>query len=320
MGIPNIGISSYVFGSHIDYPGYSAETATFELTHSPDTPVTVHNISVHDRLLLHWVNQVLIPKVNKSNNPTALEIFYMWCIYHSFHINLGYTICCHMKSVISRSYYELPYGMLITCVALVNGVDLFELESGKTNPRAHFDKKLLDSMGIRKVKGIWLKKDEEVLESSTKPKRIKTRVVKKTPFRRGRRLATIKEGGDKSLEEQSASTKDLVPPTPVDIEVSDDVDMPQKNPSHVPPALSLSLEEDDVPAPGSPVHPHPPTASGPALASAPASPPPAIVASYPSLNVIFQEAENRFRAIVREEIAAALSSLHVQFSVKTPES
>lgn len=47
----------------------------WQLTPSLNNPVTVHNIDVHDRLLLHLINQVLILKVNKSNNPTAIEIF-----------------------------------------------------------------------------------------------------------------------------------------------------------------------------------------------------------------------------------------------------
>lgn len=78
---------------------------------------------------------------------------------------MGFIIMSHMKPVISLSFYELPYGMFITRIALSNGVDVSGLESERANPRANFDKKFLDSMGIRKVKGIWLKRDEEPPES-----------------------------------------------------------------------------------------------------------------------------------------------------------
>lgn len=59
-------------------------------------------------------------------------------------------------------------------------------------------------------------------ESSSKPKRIMIGAVKKTPpFRKGRRLSTIKDSSiHKSLEEESGSTKDPVPPSIVDLKLS----------------------------------------------------------------------------------------------------
>lgn len=104
LGLPNIGIKSCP-GSDIEYTNFSPEMANFKLTHSENMLVTVHNLDVHDRLLLHLINQILIPKVNKSKNPTGIELFYMWCVHHSFHLNLGYTILSHIKLVVSWTYY-----------------------------------------------------------------------------------------------------------------------------------------------------------------------------------------------------------------------
>lgn len=142
MDFSNIGIAQYVCGGSIDYPGYSPEMAAFKLTRSMNTPVTVQNIGVHDHLLLHVINQMLIPKVSRSNDLTAIEVFYIWCVHqYSFHIDMGFTILNHMKTVISQSFYELPYGMMITKITLANNVYLSGLEGECANTRANFDKK-----------------------------------------------------------------------------------------------------------------------------------------------------------------------------------
>lgn len=141
--------------------------------------------------------------------------------------------------------------MLITKIALLNQVDVSNLESERANSRASFDKRLLDFMGIRKVKGIWPKKDEDVPEGSAKPKRVKTRATKKTPPpRKSLFLTTLKETSlDKSLEKKYGSTEDPVQQQFVDVKFSDEEEVPPKEPSpaHLARSFSFEVEEEDEP-------------------------------------------------------------------------
>lgn len=110
-------------------------------------------------------------------------------------------------------------------------------------------------MGIKKVKGIWLKKDEEALEASVKPKQIKTRGVRKAalPSCKSINLSTINETSlEKSLEEESDSTIGPAPQQFVDLEFSYEGEttaapkaINTAQPAHT---LLFELEEDDEPA------------------------------------------------------------------------
>lgn len=196
---------------------------------------------------------------------------------------------------------------MITRLALANVVDVTRLDSEQANPRANFDRKLLDALGIRKVKGIWLKRDKDPLESSSKPKRLKTRAQKKTlPPRKARQLTTIKESSlTKSLDKESRSTKEPVPQTCVNLEYSDEEEVPLKecSPDHL--ALSLSFEvEEERPTPAqSPVMS--PDMSLKIPQHAPANP--TTTAFY--LDEVLQASEARYRKILREERDAILAPI-----------
>lgn len=191
---------------------------------------------------------------------------------------------------------------LITRLALFNVVDITGLESEWANPRANFDKKLLDAMKIRKVKGIWLKRDEDP-ESSSKPKRVNTHVQKKTPpLRKARRLTTIKESSlNKSLDEESGSTKDHTPQTFLDLEYSKVVEVPPKELTLDRHALTLSFEvEKERPAP---------------IQSPEASrhPPATNVTSSISLKEVLQAAEDRYRKVLLDELNNILALILKKF-------
>lgn len=155
-------------------------------------------------------------------------------------------------------------------------------------------KKLLVSMGFKKIKGIWLKKDEKPSKSSSKPKRVKTHATKKTPPpRKARRMTIIKQNSlDKSLNEEFGSTKDPAPQTFVDLEFYEEEEVPPKelSPERLALSLSLKVEEEE-----NPVTPPP----------APENP----LTSQLTLEKVLQEAENRYRRVVCEEIYSAIAAL-----------
>lgn len=154
-----------------------------------------------------------------------------------------------MKMITNHSSYELPYGMMITKLAITNHVDLNGLEGEKANTRANFDKKLLEFMSIKKVKEVWLKKDDDVSDESAKPKWFKSRATRKNtpPSRKSQLLSTIKEAGiERSIEEELDSSKD--PKQAADLEFSDEeakTDIPPKVSSPLLVLGNLSLEIED---------------------------------------------------------------------------
>lgn len=115
---------------------------------------------------------------------------------------------CHMCMSLTRPFSKLPYGMVITKLALVHKVDLPEFQGERANSRPNFNKKLLNFMGLKKVKRLWVKKEGEAPETSSKAKRVKTRASKKNipPSSKSLRLTTIKETSlEQCIEEDSNS-------------------------------------------------------------------------------------------------------------------
>lgn len=76
----------------------------------------VAEFEVPNRLLVHAVSQIVIPRVGKSITPTFQESFYCWCAMHCLALNLPFIIMSHICCVISNKKFKLPYGMMITLI------------------------------------------------------------------------------------------------------------------------------------------------------------------------------------------------------------
>ncbi|KAF7810493.1 hypothetical protein G2W53_037236 [Senna tora] len=68
-------------------------------------------------------DQVVMPRLNKANDPNNAELFIMWCLSRYLKVNLPHIILSHMKHI-CQSSHELAYGMVITRIAKFIKADL----------------------------------------------------------------------------------------------------------------------------------------------------------------------------------------------------
>ncbi|KAF7842444.1 Retrovirus-related Pol polyprotein from transposon RE1 [Senna tora] len=176
------------------------------------------------RILFHIIDQVVMPKLNKANDPNNAELFIMWCLSRYLRVNLPHIILSHMKHI-CQSSHELAYGMVITRIAKFIKADLSQYEGEEASFQSKFDIGLLHQMQFRKIGKHWVKKwkeleitpkIEEVLEL---PKGSKRKNVGKGKAKKGspsvRKSARLTKGKGKptektvvlsDLEEEEASS------------------------------------------------------------------------------------------------------------------
>ncbi|KAF7811884.1 Retrovirus-related Pol polyprotein from transposon RE1 [Senna tora] len=177
-----------------------------------------------NRILFHIIDQVVMPKLNKANDPNNVELFIMWCLSRYLRVNLPHIILSHMKHI-CQSSHELSYGMVITHIAKFIKADLSQYEGEEASFQSKFDIGLLHQMQFRKIGKHWVKK-WKVLEITPKieevhelPKGSKQKNVGKGKAKKGspsvRKSARLTKGKDKpsektvvlsDLEEEEASS------------------------------------------------------------------------------------------------------------------
>ncbi|KAF7826580.1 hypothetical protein G2W53_017744 [Senna tora] len=114
-----------------------------------------------NRILFHIIDQAVMPKLNKANDPNNTELFVMWCLSRYLRVNLPHIIISQMKHI-CQSSQELAYGMVITLIAKFMKVDINEYEGGEASFLCRFDIGLLHQTQFRKIGKYWVKKGKEV--------------------------------------------------------------------------------------------------------------------------------------------------------------
>ncbi|KAF7830650.1 Fgenesh protein 21 [Senna tora] len=162
---PNTGVCPEMVGDVVS-ASYFREDYIKELIGFESSMCPIGLLSADNRILFHIVDQVVIPRQNKSNDPNNTELFLMWCISKSLKINLPHIILTHFKHICETSQ-ELAYGMVITIIAKYMRVEIEEYEgecakfqSGKKSRRA--SPYVRKSARLTKGKG----KPEKVVEIS----------------------------------------------------------------------------------------------------------------------------------------------------------
>ncbi|KAF7841244.1 uncharacterized protein G2W53_003542 [Senna tora] len=253
---PNTGVCPEMVGDVVS-ASYSREDYIKELIGFESSMCPIGLLSADNRILFHIVDQVVIPRQNKSNDPNNTELFLMWCISKSLKINLPHIILTHFKHICETSQ-ELAYGMVITIIAKYMRVEIEEYEGECAKFQSKCDIGCLHQMQFRKVGKIWVKKGkegeegpqpEEVPEPSKGGKRKVVKGGKKSrrasPYvRKSARLTKGKGKPEKIVEisdlEDEASSKSIA------ADISEDVG-PQKS---IPLSLSFETNSEKAPSPG----------------------------------------------------------------------
>ncbi|KAF7802888.1 hypothetical protein G2W53_041999 [Senna tora] len=150
LSVPSEGIKLYSTCGEIEFESYGKSGFIWELTGKHCHVLDPNKLSPDDRILLHLVNQVVIPKLNKSNPATHLEIFYMWCISKLCLLDLPFIILRHMTLALKQKG-KLPYGMVITKIAQYMGIDMSSYDFEIAKAQANYDLRLLLNMGYLKI-------------------------------------------------------------------------------------------------------------------------------------------------------------------------
>ncbi|KAF7823667.1 uncharacterized protein G2W53_021811 [Senna tora] len=253
---PNTGVCPEMVGDVVS-ASYSSEDYIKELIGFESSMCPIGLLSADNRILFHIVDQVVIPRQNKSNDPNNTELFLMWCISKSLKINLPHIILTHFKHICETSQ-ELAYGMVITIIAKYMRVEIEEYEGECAKFQSKCDIGCLHQMQFRKVGKIWVKKGkegeegpqtDEVPEPSKGGKRKVVKGGKKSrrasPYvRKSARLIKGKGKPEKVVEisdpEDEASSKSIV------ADISEEVG-PQKS---IPLSLSFETNSEKAPSPG----------------------------------------------------------------------
>ncbi|KAF7810486.1 zf-CCHC domain-containing protein/UBN2 domain-containing protein [Senna tora] len=183
------------------------------------------NLLIADnRILFHIIDQVVMPRLNKANDPNNAELFIMWCLSRYLKVNLPHIILSHMKHI-CQSSHELAYGMVITRIAKFIKADISQYEGEEASFQSKFDIGLLHQMQFRKIGKHWVRKWKEsemtpkIEEVHELPKGGKRKNVGKGKAKKGspsvRKSARLTKGKGKTsektivlsdLEEEEASS------------------------------------------------------------------------------------------------------------------
>ncbi|KAF7802254.1 Retrovirus-related Pol polyprotein from transposon RE1 [Senna tora] len=271
LQIPNHGLCPDLAGDIITET-YSKGEYIRELIGKESSICHANLLIADNRILFHIIDQVVMPRLNKANDPNNAELFIMWCLSRYLKVNLPHIILSHMKHI-CQSSHELAYGMVITRIAKFIKADISQYEGEEASFQSKFDIGLLHQMQFRKIGKHWVRKWKEsemtpkIEEVHELPKGGKRKNVGKGKAKKGspsvRKSARLTKGKGKTsektvilsdLEEEEASShteKD----TPLSEETVRKIEEP-----HSP--LSVSIET----ASQEPVPPYEPSSPKPNLA------------------------------------------------------
>ncbi|KAF7811707.1 Retrovirus-related Pol polyprotein from transposon RE1 [Senna tora] len=154
-------------------------------------------------------DQVVMPRLNKANDPNNAELFIMWCLSRYLKVNLPHIILSHMKHI-CQSSHELAYGMVITRIAKFIKAYISQYEGEEASFQSKLDIGLLHQMQFRKIGKHWVRKWKEsemtpkIEEVHELPKGGKRKNVGKGKAKKGspsvRKSARLTKGKGKPTE------------------------------------------------------------------------------------------------------------------------
>lgn len=113
----------------------------------------ISRLSASNRVLLSAINQMVIPKVSKSNIPMFLELFYCWCVLHGLPFNLPYIILNHIRSALSNKKVDLLYDIVIIAIAKRRNANM---DVYTASVHGTYNSRLLQNVGFN----IWKRADQ----------------------------------------------------------------------------------------------------------------------------------------------------------------
>ncbi|KAF7839014.1 zf-CCHC domain-containing protein/UBN2 domain-containing protein [Senna tora] len=126
LQIPNHGLCPDLAGDIITET-YSKSEYIRELIGKESSICHANLLIADNRILFHIIDQVVMPRLNKANDPNNAELFIMWCLSRYLKVNLPHIILSHMKHI-CQSSHELAYGMVITRIAKFIKADISQYE------------------------------------------------------------------------------------------------------------------------------------------------------------------------------------------------
>ncbi|KAB1227292.1 hypothetical protein CJ030_MR1G016850 [Morella rubra] len=153
-------------------------------------------LTIHRRILHHMVCNIILPRTEKFDYITFLDMFVMYCLITRTPMNLGHLMLNHMKAATEKKKQGLPYGMFFTHMFHVFEVEMTGEVQEKPKDSKEYNKKTLRLMGfVQNDDGEWVKKgvvtpkkggsdseDEEEADTERTPRGNRTPLGSKHPF------------------------------------------------------------------------------------------------------------------------------------------
>ncbi|KAF7815122.1 zf-CCHC domain-containing protein [Senna tora] len=200
LQIPNHGLCPDLAGDIITET-YSKGEYIRELIGKESSVYHANLLIADNRILFHIIDQVLMPRLNKANDPNNAELFIMWCLSRYLKVNLPHIILSHMKHI-CQSSHELAYGMVITRIAKFIKADISQYE-GK-----HWVRKWKESEMTPKIEEVHElpKGGKRKNVGKGNAKKGSPSVRKSARLTKGKGKPTEKTVGLSDLEEEEASS------------------------------------------------------------------------------------------------------------------
>ncbi|KAF7814892.1 uncharacterized protein G2W53_028861 [Senna tora] len=141
----------------ISMEAYSHDKAVKKITGSISGEFILGQLGVIECLMAHVLSQMILPTAGTSNDPSNFGIFLMWCVLKGWEPDLAFIILNHMKDTLARPNADLPYGSLITIIAIYRGVVYVHDDFYEAATQAIYDSRLILNMSYRKIDGVWVK-------------------------------------------------------------------------------------------------------------------------------------------------------------------
>ncbi|KAF7802705.1 glutamic acid-rich protein-like [Senna tora] len=246
LQIPNHGICPNLTDDIIT-ESYSKGEFIKELIGKESSMCHTSMLGADNRILFHIIDQVVMPKLNKANDPNNIELFIMWCLSRYLRVNLPDIIVSHKKHI-CQSSHELAYGMVITRIAKFIKADLSEYEGGEANFQSRFDIGLLHQMQFRKIGKHRVKKWKE--------REITPKIEEVPKLPKGSKQKTVvmpdleEEEASSHTKKEAPLSKEIVPkahekysPLSLSVETTSQEPAPHYEPSSPQPSLVALLKD-----------------------------------------------------------------------------
>ncbi|KAF7842273.1 glutamic acid-rich protein-like [Senna tora] len=175
LQVPNHGLCPDLAGDIITET-YSKGEYIKELVGKESSVCHVSMLIEDNRILFHIIDQVVMPRLNKANDPNNAELFVMWYLSRYLKVNLPHINLSHMKHI-CQSSHELVDGMVITRIAKYIKAGLSQYEGkGKAKKRSPSVRK-----SARLTKGKGKPSEKTVVLSDLEEEEASSHTEKDTP-------------------------------------------------------------------------------------------------------------------------------------------